>query len=355
VWKKLTILLILLVIPVLLAWQYLKPVPPVRVSVIKPIVQSLSTKLDLNAVVINSQIVTITALVDGEIGEISAREGVRVKNAQILAVLDNEEALMSVDKARAELGYSEQKLSSASRTVARLTNLSQSGNASKQALDESLDEFRSAESELSVAKTDVALAELQFENSTVSAPFDGVVTRQFAETGQWVKAGTPLFELAAKDGYLIEAQVDASDWALVSMNQRVALTTESSPDKKWESTVSWIAPTITVNDRDAKAVAIRFTYGDDAPALLLGQEINAELVLNQVDNALTLPLSAMHETEPNQYSVFLAVDNKARLTPVSVGLINAMHAQITDGLNQDDMIIAGQHINLEHDMPIEIH
>lgn len=353
-WKKLTILLILLVAPLLLAWLYLKPEPPVRVGVIEPTVQSLSTKLDLNAIVINSQIVTITALVDGEIGKISAREGVSVKDAQTLAVLDDKKAKSLLDKARAELSYSEQNLKSTSRTYTRLNNLSKAGNASKQSLDDSMDAFRSAEAKLTVATADVTLAELQYENSTVSAPFDGVVTKQFVETGQWVEAGTPLFELAADDGYLIEAQVDASDWARVSMNQRVSLTTESSPDKKWESTVSWIAPTITVNDRDAKAVAIRFTFGDDAPALLLGQEINAELVLEQVNNALTLPLSAMHETEPNQFSVFLAVDNKAKLTPVSVGLINATHAQITDGLSQDDTVIAGQSMNLEHDMPIEL-
>jgi len=55
---------------------------------------------------------------------------------------------------------------------------------------------------------------LQIQNATVSAPLDGVVIQEATEAGQWVKAGTPLFELAAKDGYLIEAQVDASDWAL---------------------------------------------------------------------------------------------------------------------------------------------
>ena len=353
-WKKLLLLMILLAVPLLLAWQYFKPVPPVSVDVIKPVVQSLSTKLDLNAVVINSQIVTITALVDGEIGKINAREGVSVENAQALAVLDNKKAQSLLDKARAELSYSELKHKSALRTYTRVRNLSKAGNASKQSLDDSLDAFQNAESVLAIATADVTLAELQYKNSTISAPFDGVVTRQFAETGQWVEAGTPLFELAASNGYLIEAQVDASDWALVAMDQRVALTTESSPDKQWASSVSWIAPTIAVNDRDAKAVAIRFEFGDNAPPLLLGQEINAELVLEQVDDALTLPLSVMIETEPNQYAVFMPVNNKAKLTPVSVGLINAMHAEITDGLKQNDTALTNQHLRLEDNMPVEI-
>jgi len=297
---------------------------------------------------------TTCALVDGEIGKINAREGVSVTNAQALAVLDDIKAQSLLNKAQAEHSYSEQKLKSASRTYARLKNLSKSGNTSKQSLEDSLDAFQNAEAELAIASANVNLAELHYKNSTVSAPFAGVVTKQFVETGQWVEAGTPLFELAATGGYLIEAQVDASDWALVAMNQDVALTTESSPGKQWVSSVSWIAPTIAVNDRDAKAVAIRFAFGDDAPPLLLGQEINAELVLDQVDDALTLPLSAMLETEPNQFSVFLVVNNRAVLTPVSIGLINAMYAEITDGLEQNDAVVANQHMELEHNVAVEI-
>jgi len=354
VWKKLVIALVVLIVPLFFAWQYFKPMAPVRVNVIEPVVQSLSTKLDLNAVVINSQIVTITALVDGEIGKINAREGMSVKKAQALAVLDNKQAQSLLDKAKAEFAYSEQKLKSAARDYARVNNLSKAGNTSKQSLDDSLDAVRNAEVELSVAKADVTLAQLQYENSTVTAPFDGVVTKLYSETGQWVEAGTPLFQIAANDGYLIEAQVDASDWARVSMNQSVLLTTESAPNKEWESIVSWIAPTIAVNDRDAKAMAVRFAFGDDAPPLLLGQEVNAELVLEQVENALTLPLSAMHETEPNQYSVFLSVNDKAKLTPVGVGLLNAMHAQITDGLEQGDVVLTSRHLRLEDNMPVEI-
>lgn len=352
--KKLVIALVVLLVPVYFAWQHLKPAQLVRVSVIEPVVQTLTTKLDLNAVVINSQIVTITALVDGQIGNVNAREGMSVKNEQALAVLDNKKAQSLLNKAQAELAHSKQKIKSAARNYSRLQNLSKAGNASKQSLDDSYDALRNAEAELSVSTADVTLAELQFDNSTVTAPFDGVVTEQFAEAGQWVEAGTPLFKIAATDGYMIEAQVDASDWALVSLDQGVALTTESAPGKQWESTVSWIAPTIAFNDRDAKAVAIRFAYGDNAPPLLLGQEVNAELVLNQVDDALTLPLSAMLETEPNQFSVFLAVNNKAKLSPVSVGLINATHAEITDGLEQDDTVAISQHMRLEDNMPVEI-
>lgn len=353
-WKKLLIIIVLLMACAAIAWLFLKPTPATRVSAVKPTIQNLATILDLNAEVMNNQVVTITALLDGEIGQIKAREGMVVKSGQALAELDNKRSKTLLEKANAELQYSEQKLSSASRTYTRLKNLSKAGNASKQSLDDSLDALRSAQASLAVAKSDITLATLQVQNATVNAPFDGVVIQEATEAGQWVEAGAPLFELAAKDGYMIEAQVDASDWALVSLDQTVTLSTESAPDKKWESEVAWIAPTIEYNNRDAKAVAIRFTFGDEAPALLLGQEVDAELILDQVDDALTLPLSAMIEREPDEYIVFLAVDDKAKLTPVTVGLQNNTHAQITDGLTENDIVITSRNTQLQHDMPIEI-
>lgn len=353
-WKKLLVLVVVLLVIAAVAWQYFKPVPATPVSLVEPSIENLSTTLDLNAVVVNAQTVTITALLNGQIGQINAREGVIVEANASLAVLDNEKAESLAEKASAELAHSEQKVGSATRSYSRMKNLSSAGNASKQSLDESLDVLRSAQATLTVAKANVKLAELELKNANVIAPFAGVVIEHYTEAGQWVEAGTPLFKLAATDGFVIEAQVDASDWAKVSIDQAVYLTTESAPDEQWQSTVAWIAPTVARNDRDAKAVAIRFDFGDNAPPLLLGQEVDAELVLEQVDDALTLPLSVLVEQQPNEYSVFTSVNDKAKLKRVEVGLQNATHAQILSGIDDGDEIINGFRPGLQENMAITV-
>lgn len=338
-WKKVLIALAAIASIALLGWQSLEPTPPRQVQIISPKVQTLSTSLELNSVVINDQIVTITALLDGEIGQIEAREGDVVKKGQTLAVLDNKRANSLLEKAEAELAYRKQKVNSASRGYTRIKDLSNAGSTSKQDLDDALDDLLSSQSEVAIAEADLALAELQMQNTIVRAPFDGIVTKQFAESGQWVEAATPMFELVAEDGYLIEAQVDASDWTSVSTGQTVSLSTSSSPDKTWQSTVSWIASSIDNEQRDAKTVAIRFDFGKNPPPLLLGQEVDATLTLEQAEEALTLPLSSMVEHASNQYGVFVADGNKAVWTPVVVGLQNATHAQIVSGVADNDSVI----------------
>lgn len=353
-WKKLLIALIIILLTAVAAWQYFKPAETIRVQLIKPSIQTLSTTLDLNAVVINDQIVSITALSNGEIGQVKARAGEPVKKGQLLALLDNQQAQSLLDKARAELDYARQKLSTATRSYTRIKNLSKAGNTSKQNLDDALDTLRSSEAEVTIAEASATLAELALQNSSITAPFDGVVTEQYTDVGQWVEAGTPLFKLVAKDAYLIEAQVDASDWALVSIDQSVSLTTESAPDEQWQSNVTWIAPTVAPNERDSKAVAIRFPFGTNAPPLLLGQEVDAELVLEAVENALTLPLSAMVEHKPGEYIVFVARNNEAKRQAVEVGLQNATHAEILSGISENDAVIFARQARLTDGLAIEV-
>lgn len=321
------------------AWVLLTPTPALPVTVMTPERRDLATQLDLNAVVINRQVLTITALLDGEIASISAREGDVVAPGDRLAVLDSQRAESLLDQAEAQLSSAEQKLDIAERHHRRMQNLSRAGNTSQQTLDESLDAWQSRAADVDIAASNVAVVRLQLQNTAIAAPFDGVVTRQFAEVGQWVEAGTPLFEVVASDGYLIEAQVDASDWAKVKLGQAVTLSTESAPGLQWESTVSWIAPSVSQNQRQAKSVSVRFEFGDAAPRLLLGQDIDAELELERVNDVLSLPLSAMQEDAPGSYSVFVARDGRALRAPLDVGLINATHAEIAAGLSSDDHVI----------------
>lgn len=350
--KKLFLALAVLIGLILVGWQAFESTPARQVQLIAPTVQSLSTTLELNSIVVNDQIVTITALLDGEIGEIRAREGDAVKSTQTLALLDNKQAKSVLAKAQAELEYRKQKLNTASRSYTRVKDLSNAGSTSRQNLDDALDKLRSSQSEMAIAEADITLAELQIDNTIVRAPFDGIITEQLAESGQWIEAATPMFTLVAKDGYLIEAQVDASDWTSVTTGQTVTLTTDSSPEHTWESNVSWIASRIDYSESNAKAVAIRFPFGDDAPPLLLGQEIDATLILEQADDALTLPLVTMVEHAPNSYGVFIAENDTAVWTPVEVGLINATHAQVISGLKDGDKVIEARGAPLEDGMSV---
>jgi RND family efflux transporter MFP subunit len=300
---------------------------------------SIDSRLQLTGRVINDRTVTLTALLDGEIMAIRAREGDVVKAGAVLAELDSRQAQALLDKANAELLLQQHSVDAALRNYERIRQLFEVGNASEQALDDSLDTKLAAEASLQAAQATLTLNQLRLDNAMIRSPFAGTVIQQSAETGQWLEAGQPLFKVVATEGMVIETPVSATDWPRLSVGQKVELTSEVNSDIHWTSEVSWIAPTVVERDSEGNTVAVRFPPGEDAPALLLGQEVDVDLSLQQVDNVLVVPFQVLQEGSSGEFTAFVLEDDSARQRRVAIGLTSLDTAEIVYGLAEGDQVI----------------
>lgn len=348
--KRLILLLLLLAGMAAVAHWRFKPEPAVSVTTLTLSKNNVVQTLNLVGEVINDQTVTMTALLDGEIMSIRAREGDSVSKGDTLAELDSREAITLLDRARAELQYQQQKVDMTSRNHQRISELSQADNASKQALDDAQNTMLSAEAAAKVAASNVTIAELKLQNAHILAPFDGTVIQQSAEIGQWVEAGTRLFTIVSDTGNVVEAEVDSSEWSRVRHEQNALLSTESGNDEKWPSIVNWIAPNISADS--GNTFAVRLSLTDSTPGFLLGQELDVDLELDRVVDVVSAPLQALIEELPGQYIVYVSEDGKAKRRHVKLGLKNLIDAEITAGLNQGDVVILPGRYELYDGMPV---
>ena len=314
------------------------PVPVDTVAVERG---DLVATLELTGTVINDRTVTITALLDGEIVEIGAREGDVVAAGAALARLDNRFAATELDKAGAELELARQRLASATRENERAQRLGSGAELAVRALDDAADELARASLELRVAEAAVRLVELKVENATIVAPFAGTVTDRGAEVGQWVEAGTKLFTLVAGDGDVIEARVDAADTSRVALDRAVTLSSDGWPGRAWDSAVSWISPDVTSGDDGGAAnrFAVRTPLGDGAPPLKLGERVDVSLETERRADVLTLPLDALDETAPGRYRVLVDEAGTARPRDVETGLVTIDAAEIVGGLEAGERVV----------------
>ncbi|NND92538.1 MAG: efflux RND transporter periplasmic adaptor subunit [Granulosicoccus sp.] len=337
-WKRaLGALMVLVVVAASYWWQ--RGESAWAVDTVAVVRGSIESRLQLTGTVINDRTVTLTALLDGEIMAIRAREGDVVEAGTVLAELDSRQAQALLDKAGAELILHEQLLEAATRTLERIERLSREGNASQQALDESRDAKLEAEASLKAAAATLALNQLRLDNAQIKSPFAGTVIEQSAETGQWLEAGTPLFKVVATEGTVIEANVSASDWSRVSIGQPVVLSSEVDAGTRWSSEISWIAPTVTDVSGQGKTVAVRMFPGKAAPSLLLGQEVDVDVSLQRVDDILIVPLQALQEVSPGEFRAFVLDGGRARERPVTIGLTSLDDAELVDGLAEGDRVI----------------
>lgn len=300
----------------------------------------LSTELLLSGRVINEKVVSMTALLNGQLLSVNASEGDRVTADSVLARIDDRLTNALLAKNEAAEKAVELQLEASRKNLARTQRLFNTGNASDQLLQDAQFEWQRLEAELSARQADTEIARLNAENTVIRSPFDALVISSSAGVGQWVEAGTQLFELAASNGVVIEAFVNEADLARISIDQTVLLASNAWPEQTWQSQVAWIAPTISDNDNaPPDSFAVRIPLGDKAPPLLLGQDIDVTLELAKREATLNLAIEAIVE-EQGETFVWLENNDGVVKQKVDVGLSTVERIEILQGLNEGDSVVA---------------
>jgi len=311
----------------------------VEVEVITVERGSIESVIRVTGRVINDRTVTMTALVDGQIQGMLVQKGDQVKAGQVLAYFDKREADALMERAKAVVARERQAVDEAARKLQRLREMSLTGGASAQAVEDTEAQWSAAKARLQVAKAELKVAQIHREKVEVTAPWDGVIIEKSTEQGQWVEAGIKLFTLVAEEGREIEGNVDAGDSGVVEIGQNVTITCDAFPGRRWNETVHWISPAIiTAESAVVNSFAVRMTLGPDAPPLLLGQQVDMEILTTQRDSVLKLPYTALIEFGDDS-QVAVVRDGKVVYVPVTTGIEDFTHVEIVNGLAEGDSVI----------------
>jgi len=149
-----------------------------------------------------------------------------------------------------------------------------------------------------------AIAELNLERCTIAAPFNGRLARVEIETGEQVIPGQRLFELLDPDRLEIPIELPVSLAARVVVGSPVTLRLESRGDTTWRARVARIAPNASTQTRTL-AIYVQVS-ADQAPTLLPGMFVHAQIAGPVFRDALIVPRSAVYDGR-----VFIAQDGVA--------------------------------------------
>jgi HlyD family secretion protein len=202
---------------------------------------------------IEGGLVDVAARAPGIIHEVLVQEGDRVKQDQILARQDDEDARLGRDRvaaqlrqARAQIAILEIQVEASSREAARLSRLLAQNAVSSQAVDQALDAQRQARAQLEAQRAAVSLvqaqlaeADYQVELHVVRAPADGRIVRRYANPGSGASTlqVTPLFQLQPDTQRIVRAEVEERSLAEVFAGQAVEIVPESDQDASFPGVV----------------------------------------------------------------------------------------------------------------------
>lgn len=131
----------------------------------------------------------------GKLNELQADSGIKVKQGQILAILDTRLLEAERQEIQASLAQTQADVDLATSTLKRNQELKKSGYVSEQLLDENRSQLNS----LAAAKNRLLASQhanqLKLDKSILVAPFDGTISQKLHNLGEVVTAGSPIFTL----------------------------------------------------------------------------------------------------------------------------------------------------------------
>jgi len=331
--------------------------------------QAGRTVLNASGYVTARREATVSSKVTGKVIEVLIEEGMKVKESQVLARVDDTNIKTSLrvaeaqlDSARSSLDETRGLLKQADQEFNRMTELAKNKIASQSDLDRAESDAKSLsarlarqELDVTVAERQVAMWQQQMEDSIIRAPFAGIVTTKDAQPGEMispVSAGggftrTGICTIVDMESLEIEIDVNESYINRVEAGQAVEATLDAYPEWKIPCKVIAIIPTA---DRQKSTVKVRVGFDKLDPRILPEMAVKVGFRESagegKAGRTLTIPKSAVQNQDGHDI-VFVVQNDHAERRAVTVAGTLDNDAILSAGLSGGEKIIVDSPASLK--------
>lgn len=335
--------------------------------------------------------VEVKSKASGIVTKLNVDINAKVKQGDVLAQLDQVEILAQVSAQRAQLAAAESNARAAQaaiqydkvnaeapdlpmfkNTYERNLQMAKDGLVPKQSLDDAqqkylaevnirdkavaqiaVDTSKLHQAQAQVAQSRASLSQLeeQLSYTTITSPMDGVVLSRDVELGDAVSSilvmgstATLVMTVGDTSQVYVQGKVDESDIGKVYMGQNARIKVESFKDKTFYGKVTKIAP-LGVEKDNVTTFEVRVSIDNPGGELKANMTANAEIILDEHKNALTVPEQAVIYDKDRNATVEVPDSSQKkgrRSVPVKVGISNGTKTEVLAGLKPGDTVILQQ-------------
>lgn len=356
------------------------PAQPKSAAVVAATRGNLASSLTIAGQFEPYQQVDLHAKVSGYIRWIKVDIGDRVHQGEVLATLEVPELQDQLQGAQADVRHSQSEIvraqselasaqSNYSAVHAEYTRLEQAakdrpGLIAQQELDDARAKDLQAEAQIGVAQASVESMRQQLgvSQSTsqrfqtlaryeqIVAPFNGVVTQRYADTGSLIQAGQdsntqtlPVVQVAQSDLLRLRMPVPEADVPYIQTGGEVQVTVNATGQTFTGKIVRF------TRDLDPATRTMLTEVDVPNPSLSLSPGMYAEtkIQLQQKDNVIILPTQAVVQNGNQDYVLVVDASNHIEKRNVTLGIQTANRAEITSGLEAGDNVVAAGQANYQ--------
>jgi membrane fusion protein, multidrug efflux system len=316
--------------------------------------------------------VTVSSETEGKVSRILADLGDRVTAGQALIQLDNEkqqynfdqqkaalaralaqygandpqhlpdiEKTPDVQKASADLQQAKQSYERANELFKRtlvprqaLDDAETALQSKKASYDASLQTAKNLRASIQASEATMKLADRQFRDTQIRAPFDGYVEKRLVNLGELVKAQMPVIAVVRVDPLKVVAEIPEKMAPWIKDGQPVALHVDAYPQRAFEGKVSRISPAVNTATR---AFPFEALVPNRDAVLKPGTFARVHIESGREDQVLTLPYSAL-QYRYGVNRVFVVDHDKLTVRELKVGDRLDERIEILAGVKAGDRV-----------------
>ena len=272
--------------------------------------------------------IDVVARAGGAVVSVLVQEGDPVREGQLLARLDQDDARLAL--AEAEAHYE-----NIQREHARTTELAKHGGATDQ-------ELESQRYQIELRTIALDRARQQLDDTEVRSPLAGIVGERMVDEGATISANSRLFHVIDPDPLRAVIHIPESGRHNLGLGQGVEI--QAAGGVAASGSITRISPVVDAESGTVK-VTVELDGSGASGALLPGTFVTVQVPTETRPNALVVPKRAIL-LERDQNIVYRVQEGVAVRTPVAVGLSAQDLVEITSGLSAGEVVVTVGHESL---------
>lgn len=257
--------------------------------------------------------------IPGKINKINVDVGDSVTQGQILAKLDNREALAKANQAKASYDLSKQVLE-------RFQDLREQGHISIQDLDK-------AKSDFIIAKSQYEFFKVKLEQTNLVSPFNGVIQNRFLDTGTVINSGIPILEII--DSNYVEAHISVPVIYLEDMqiNQEYDFEFDGEIVKAIFTKLAPMSP----GGSNSRLAIFKFSEFFNP-----GSIANLQLKISKQAKGTWVPLKSLSQSDQGLWTIYTIDNNKTVVRDiVEIVHFEDDYAFVSGTIKNGDLVVLG--------------
>ena len=257
--------------------------------------------------------------IPGKIKNIYVDVGDNVKEGQVLAKLDDREAIARLNQVKASYDLSKQ-------IFERFQDLRKQGHISIQELDKAI-------SDLTIAKSEHEFYEVKLEQTSLISPYDGVIQNRFLDSGTVINQGIPILEVI--DSNFVEAHISMPVQYLNDM--RIGDEYDFEIDgKDFKAQLSRLAP-MSPGGSDSRLAIFKFNNFINP-----GSIAKLSLKINKISRGTWVPLRSLSQSDQGLWALY-TIDEKNIVVRdlVEIVYFEDQYAFVNGTIKDGDLIVLG--------------